>query len=95
MSPENQEAFYLNGSFDTKEEAAAFYDEYSEVTTQDFEFYAGNLKTNQVWTFQSAAKKYAKFRIIEIWYYYDTTYPFAEVKVEYNYQPSGSGIFNR
>ena len=94
-SPENQEAFHLNASFDNEDEAVAYYDDYGEVTAQDFDFSAGNLQPNQVWTFQSAAKKYAKIRIIEIQHYYDANYPFAEVRVEYHYQPSGSGIFNR
>ena len=94
QSPDNLEAFHLNASFDTQAEAIAFYDEYNEVTTVDF-FDTGFLDENQVWTFQTIAEKYAKFRIIEINHFYDATYPFAEVKVEYHYQPSGSGTFNR
>lgn len=95
QSPENQEAFHMNALFDTEAEAIDFYDDYGEVIVEDFEFNAGNLQANQVWTFQTVSEKFAKFRIIEILVYQDATYPFAEVRVEYQYQPSGSRIFNR
>ncbi len=95
QSPENLEAFFLNGSFDTEAEAIAYYDDYSEVTATDFDYEAGDLQENQVWTVQTLAKKYAKFRIIRIVIYNDVTYPYADVVVQYQYQPGGSKTFSR
>ncbi len=95
QSPVNMTAFHLEDSFDTEAEASAFYSAYSEVTTSDFTFQTDYLEPHQVWTFQSPGMKYAKFRIIEIIHYNSATYPYTEVKVEYEYQPGESKSFSR
>ena len=95
QSPLNQDAFSFLGSFGTEAEAKAFYADYNEVTTTDFVFSADDLQVNQVWAVQTIDKKYAKFRVIEIFYYNEASYPYAEVKVEYEYQPGGTKLFSR
>ena len=95
QSPENNDAFFLNESFDTEAEAVSYYNDYTEVAALDFAFATSELQVHQVWTFQSTEMKYAKFRIIEISIYNDATYPFAEVTVEYKYQPGGIMTFSR
>jgi hypothetical protein len=95
QSPINQDAFSFLGSFGTEAEAIAFYDDYNEVTTTDFVFTTGDLQANQVWAVQTIDMKYAKFRVIEIIIYAEASYPYAEVKVEYEFQPGGTKLFSR
>lgn len=92
-SPSNDEAFHLEGNFSSENEASAFFDAYSEVTATGFGYSTGALEANQVWTFRSLAGRYAKFRIMEITIYNEATYPYAEVKVEYQYQPEETNLF--
>ena len=94
-SPENTNAFYLNGLFDSETEAIDYFKNYSEVTATDFVFSTTALEPNQVWTFQSVDMKYAKIRIIEIMLFPDATYQYSEIKVEYEYQPGGTRTFSR
>ena len=95
QSPGNMEAFHLEGSFADETEANAFFDHYDEVTAVDFTYQTEYLEPHQVWTFQSTDTKYAKFRVIEIVHYNAATYPYTEVKVEYEFQPGGSKTFSR
>ena len=94
-SPENNDAFYLNGSFGSEAEAITYFNGYNEVTATDFTFATSALEANQVWTFQSIDMKYAKIRIIEITLFPDATYQYSEIKVEYEYQPGGGRTFSR
>ena len=93
QSPENEDAFYLNGSFDTETEAIDFYDSYTEVGELEFVSDADDLQAHQVWTLQTRGKKFAKIRIMKVNLITEGSYPYAEVEVEYHYQPDGSRTF--
>lgn len=93
-SPNNQEAFYLNQTFSSSNEAKSWYDSYLVVTATSFISLAETIKINQVWSVQTINKKYAKLLIKEIKLMKDSPVAdYVEVKVDYKYQPDGSRNF--
>ncbi len=94
-SPDNQEAFHLNGLFNTAETAGSFFNSYEEVTDSVFTELAENITHNQVWTVQTTANKYAKLIIKEVVVRQDkpAASDYIEVRVGYHYQPDGSRSF--
>ena len=94
ISPGNQKAFRLNGSFNTAETAGSFFNSYLAVTDSIFTELAENVALNQVWTVQTTANKYAKLLIKDV--VVRQGYPgsdYIEVRVGYHYQPDGSRSF--
>jgi len=93
-SPNNQDAFYLNLTASTANEAKSWYNNYLEVTITNFATLADSININQVWTVQTISKKYAKLLIKEIILMNDSPVAeYVEVKVDYKYQPDGSRNF--
>ena len=93
-SPENKEAFRLNGSFNTAESAGSFFNSYLEVTDSAFTELAENVTHNQVWTVQTKANKYAKLLIKDRVVKQDPPgSDYIEIRVGYHYQPDGSKSF--
>jgi hypothetical protein len=93
-SSNDVDAFYKNGIFSTPEEAEAYFNNYTEVITHEFQPLAQNIKENQVWTVQTAGKRFAKIWIMEITYQSGSLSDFATVRIRYHYQPDGSRTFN-
>jgi len=92
-SSNNNPAFHLEGTFRTLTEALAWFDQYTEVTTEDFSALANLVACNQVWTIQTVNQKYAKLVIKDIQIKTDSPVSdYVEVTVEYYYQPDGSRI---
>jgi len=93
-SPDNQEAFYLNGTFNTAETAESFFSSYLEVTDSVFTELGENVAHNQVWTVQTKARKYAKLLIKDVVVKQNNPGPdYLEIRVGYHYQPDGSKSF--
>jgi hypothetical protein len=92
-SSNDKDAFYKNGNFSSAAEAQAYYDSYSEVIASEFQPLALNIRENQVWTVKTAAKKYAKIWIKELTIQTGALSDFANVRIQYNYQPDGSKTF--
>jgi hypothetical protein len=87
------DAFYKNGDFTGSEAAENFYNSYGEVTAVDFQPLALKVKVNQVWTVQTASKKFAKIWIKDIQVKTGTQSEYAELTIRYQYQPDGTKIF--
>jgi len=94
-SPDNQEAFHLNGSFDTAESAESFYNSYLEVGDSAFTELAENVTYNQVWTVKTTSDKYAKLLIKDVVIKQDNlaASDYIEIRIAYHYQPDGSKSF--
>lgn len=93
-SSNDQDAFYKNGTFSTVAEAEAYFNNYIEVTATTFQPIAYNVKKNQVWTVQTISKRFAKIWIKEITVMQGGQSNYADVKIQYQYQPDGSRIFD-
>jgi uncharacterized lipoprotein YehR (DUF1307 family) len=93
-SPDNEEAFYLNTTGTTYNEAKDWFDNYSEVTATNFKAISDSIELYQVWTLQTAAGKFAKLLIREI----NTvtgisSEDYVDITVDFEYQPDGTRIF--
>ncbi|MFC2115451.1 hypothetical protein ACFLTU_03200 [Bacteroidota bacterium] len=91
---DDQEAFSENGIFSTAGLAEIFFNNYTEVPSLDFQPIAHNIKTNQIWTIQTASKHFAKIWIREITVLPGTVSDYADIRIQYQYQPDGSRIFD-
>lgn len=92
--PNNLLAFHLEGSFNSLPEALARFNEYKEVTAEDFSALANPVINYQVWTVQTTEQKFAKIVIKNIQIKTDSPVSdYIEVTVEYQYQPDGTKIF--
>lgn len=90
-SPGNDDAFLLNGRFDTESEARDFYDNYLVAGEGNYQELTSPLEEHQVWTYKSNNDRYAKFRIIKL----ETLQamggaPYIEITLEYFYQRDGT-----
>ena len=93
--PNNLFAFHLEGSYSSLPEALTAFNEYNEVTAEDFTALANPVILYQVWTVQTAAQKFAKLVIKGIQIKTDNPVSdYVEVNVEYQYQPDGTKIFS-
>jgi len=94
-SPKNQEAFYLNQTFSSANEAKIWFDNYSEAPESGYLPLADSVQINQVWTIQTIDKKYAKLLIKKIVLMSDNPVAnYVNVTVDYKYQPDGTRIFD-
>ena len=92
--PNNLLAFHLEGSYSSLPEALTAFNEYKEVTTEDFSPLAYMVVHYQVWTVQTAEQKFAKLVIKNIQIKTDSPVSdYIEVTIEYQYQPDGTWIF--
>jgi len=93
-SPDNEEAFYLNTTRTTYNEAKDWFDNYNEVTATNFKAISDSLELYQVWTLQTAAGKYAKLLIKDINKITDvSSEDYIDITVDFEYQPDGTRIF--
>ena len=92
-SSDDEDAFYKNGNFSTSTEAEVYFTNYGEVLTTDFQPLAQTIQENQVWTVQTAKKKFGKIWIKEITFQTGSTSDFADIRIQYQYQPDGSRTF--
>lgn len=88
------DAFHENGIFASATEAEAYFNNYTEVITSDFQAIARNIKENQVWTVQTVSKRFAKIRIKEITVKTGSLTDYVDIRMQYQYQPDGSRIFD-
>jgi hypothetical protein len=58
-SSDLDDAFYKNGDFANTGAADAYFNSYGEVTAMDFQPLALEVEVNQIWTVQTASKKFA------------------------------------
>ncbi len=94
-SPKNQEAFYLNQTFSSADEAKIWFDNYSEAPESVYSPLADSVQINQVWTIQTIHKKYAKLLIKKIVLMTDNPVDYyVNVTVDYKYQPDSTRIFD-
>jgi hypothetical protein len=94
-NPINQEAFYLNQTFSSANEAKTWFDNYSEAPESVYLPLADSVQINQVWTIRTIHKKYAKLLIKKIVLMKDNPVAdYVNVTVDYKYQPDGSRIFD-
>ena len=87
------DAFYKNGEFQSAGEAEAFFNGYAEVTANNFQSQGDNIIINQVWTVQTASKKFAKIWIKDSQIKTGTLSDYVELTVKYQYQPDGTKTF--
>ncbi len=93
-SPDNEEAFYLNTTWTTYNEAKDWFDSYGEVTATNFKAISDSIELYQVWTIQTAAGKYAKLLIREINIVTGiSSEDYIDITVDFEYQPDGTRIF--
>jgi hypothetical protein len=94
LGSDDQEAFYKNGIFPGPAEAEAYFNSYSEVIATTFQPIAYYIKENQVWTVQTAKNHFAKIWIKEISVKQTGQEHYAELRIQYQYQPDGSRVFD-
>jgi hypothetical protein len=87
------DAFYKSGDFQSAGEAESFYNGYAEVTATGFQAQASGVDVNQVWTVQTASKKFAKIWIRDIQQKAGSLDNYVEITIRYQYQPDGSRTF--
>ena len=92
-SSNHEDAFHKNGDFSSNAEAENFFNSYLEVTTNNFKALADTVKVNQIWTVKTALDKFAKIWVKDIQLKKGTLDDFAELKIQYQYQPDGTKIF--
>ena len=94
IGSEDLEAFYKNGIFTGAAEAEMYFNGYNEVIATDFQPIAYYIKENQVWTVQTAANCFAKIWIREISVKQGGQSMYADIRMQYQYQPDGSRVFD-
>jgi len=94
LSSNDQDAFYMNNTFSSSSEAEAFFNNYGEVIETGFQPIAYNIKENQVWTVQTIGSRFAKIWIKEISVKTGSQSDYADVRIQYQYQPDGSRTFD-
>ncbi len=92
-SSDLDEAFHKNGDFTSADAAEAFFNSYSEVTTSNFTAQADTVEVNQVWTVQTASKKFSKIWIKDSQIKTGTLSDYVELTIKYQYQPDGTKTF--
>ena len=93
-SSNDLDAFYKSGIFSNATEAEAYFNNYNEVIAMDFQPLAKNIRKNQIWTVKTESKRFAKIWIKEITVKTGSLSDYADVKVQYEYQPDGSRSFD-
>ena len=88
------DAFYMNGIFSSAADAEAYFNNYTEVITSDFQALARKVKENQVWTVQTVNKRFAKIWIREITAKTGSLSDYIDIRMQYQYQPDGSRTFD-
>jgi hypothetical protein len=94
LGSDDQEAFYKNGIFPGSTEAEAYFNSYSEVIATSFQPIAYYIRENQVWTVQTDKNHFAKIWIKEISVKQTGQEKYADIRIQYQYQPDGSRIFD-
>lgn len=92
-SSDLDEAFHKNGNFANAGAAESFFNSYLEVTANNFEALANMVEVNQVWTVQTASKKFAKIWIKNIEINTGTNGDYVKLIIRYQYQPDGTKTF--
>jgi hypothetical protein len=90
----DEDAFYKNGIFPSPGDAETYFRNYNEVIATQFQAIAYGIRENQVWTVQTASKRFAKIWIKDIEVIMQGQTSYANVTIEYEYQPDGSRIFD-
>lgn len=94
-SPDNSNAFHLDGTFGTQQQATAFFDAYTQVTDSVFSGLSEKVDPNQVWTFQTTAGQFAKLLVEEVTVKTDSkVQDYVEVRVAFHFQPDGTRNFD-
>lgn len=94
-TPEGINGFALAGSFESQEDARAFFNSYDQVEDGlQFVQISDTVRENQVWVQQSSLGNYAKLLIRKVSSFeVETGRPYSEVILDYVYQPDGSTTF--
>lgn len=94
-TPGGVNGFALAGSFESQEEARAFFDAYKQVEDAlQFLPVSDTVKEHQVWVQQSALGNYAKLLVRNVSSFsVESGRPYSEVVLDYVYQPDGSTTF--
>ena len=92
-SSDLDEAFHKDGDFTNASAAEAYFNSYGEVATTDFQALALDVEVNQIWTVQTASKKFAKIWIKDSQIKTGTHSDYVELTIKYQYQPDGTKTF--
>lgn len=93
-SPDNEKAFYTNGTFDNFSSALAFFSSYKEIETTSFSPLSDTIIVNQVLTYRSVVPTYAKILITSVKFLPDKlSGQYAEIAFRWVYQPEGKTVF--
>jgi hypothetical protein len=92
-SSDLDEAFYKNGDFGNAGAAENFFNNYLEITANNFKALADMVEVNQVWTVRTSSKKFAKIWIKDSQFNTGTQSDFVKLTIKYQYQPDGTKTF--
>lgn len=93
-SPQNDEAFYKTGEFNSLAEAQASFDNLTEAGNYTFSPTAPDIKANQIYVFKSRSNRYAKL-LIKDYQTLTLPTPYVQVTIQWVYQPSGEKTFTQ
>lgn len=91
-SPQNDEAFYLLGEFNSINEALASFNNLTEAGNYSFIPKVNGIKANQVYVFKSRSNRYAKL-LIKDYQTFTLPTPYVQITIQWVYQPSGEKAF--
>ncbi|MFC2099071.1 hypothetical protein ACFLTA_04640 [Bacteroidota bacterium] len=94
LGSDDEKAFHKNGNFSSAVEAETYFNNYNEVLATDFTYIARTIRENQVWTVHTAKERFAKIWIKEITLKTGIHSDFANIRVQYEYQPDSSRTFD-
>jgi hypothetical protein len=93
-SPQNNEAFYLLGEFNSLPEAQASFNNLTEAGTYTFAPKVNGIKSNQVFVFKSRSNRYAKL-LIKDYQTFELPFQYVQITIEWVYQANGGKTFNQ
>ena len=88
------DAFHRNGIFSNAGEAEAYFNSYTKVTANNFQEIAQDIQVNEIWTVQTAGKKFAKIWLKDMQVRTGPLSDYVEITIKYQYQPDGTKTFS-
>lgn len=89
--PESTYGFYLNGTFQSLQEAENYYSNYTTAVAPNYAVLTDTVRNYQVWTFRTWKKNYVKFLVKDVrTIFTGQTADFIEVDIKYFIQRDGT-----
>ncbi|MDF1573276.1 MAG: hypothetical protein P1P82_16835 [Bacteroidales bacterium] len=94
-SPANTNGFALAGEFNDLKSSLDYFENKLDTfdINADFSPSSDTVREFQVWVLKTTLNKYAKLHVREIWTEDGVSGKYAEVMIDYYYQPDGSATF--